>query len=108
VAIGGLLTFAANFILDRRREKREGSAAKAIFRQEIDDALKSVDEGIDMGRKPLGWKPWPQTWESYRAAASSQWTSADFAVGATACADMCGLDHGLRDGHDGDRNFKRR
>lgn len=106
VAIGGLLTFTANVLLDRRREKREASAAKAIFRHEIDDALKSLGEGIDMGRWPLGWKPWPQTWESYRAAASSQWTSGDFALVATAYADMYGLDHGLRDGHDGDRRFK--
>lgn len=106
VAIGGVLTFTANVLLDRRREKREARAAKAIFRQEIDDARKSLGEGIDMGRRPLGWKPWPQTWESYRAAAASRWPPADFALVATAYADMYGLDHGLRDGHDGDRKFK--
>jgi hypothetical protein len=106
VVIGGLLTFAANVLLDRRREKGEAHAAAALFLQEIEDALKVLDKGIKASHWPLGWKPWPQTWESYRAAAASQWNSADFTLVATAYADMYGLDHGLRDGHEGDRKFK--
>jgi hypothetical protein len=106
VVIGGLLTFAANFLLERAREKHDARAAETLFRHEINDALKELQKGSRERRWPLGWKPWPNTWESYRAAAASQWPTSKFSRVATAYAHMYGLDHGLRDGHEGDRKLK--
>jgi hypothetical protein len=105
VIIGGVLTAGGNFFLERRREIRAAAAARSVFLQEVEDALKTVREGLRENRWPLGWKPWPQTWEAYRAAAASRWSSSDFGAVAKAYADMYGLDHGLRDGHGGDRTF---
>lgn len=70
VLIGGLLTFGANVLLDSRRDAREARAARVLFLQEINDALDTVREGSKARRWPLGWKPWPETWDSYRAAAA--------------------------------------
>jgi hypothetical protein len=82
VVVGGVLTGAVAYVLERRRETREARIARRIMRAQFGQALKAVDDGLKGKNWPPGWddKRWSDSWVAHRQALAAKMDDDDFAT----------------------------
>jgi hypothetical protein len=105
VVIGGLVTFGATYLFERRRERRDARAARGVVRSELGEAKKAVEDifnGPDP-KWPPGWDRvgWSESWSTYRPVLAATMNDEDFSKLARAYLHMQLLQTGLANGERG-------
>jgi hypothetical protein len=102
VVIGSLVTFGATYLFERRRERRDGRAARGVVRSELGEADKAVDDALKEPdpKWPPGWDRvgWSESWSTYRAVLATTMNDEDFSTLARAYLQMRLLQTGLAAG----------
>jgi hypothetical protein len=98
VVVGGVLTGAVAYVLERRRETREARIARRVMRAQFGQALKAVDDGLKGKNWPPGWrdKRWSDSWVAHRQALAAKMDDDDFATLAHGALYMELLEVGFR------------
>jgi hypothetical protein len=108
VALGGGITFGAQWFFESRRERSEVRAGLQLVRRDLLDALGAVRRAHAAETWPEGTnKDWLGTWRDYRPVLARRLSADDFDAASAAYARMDELQSGLNTGRsDQDRSMK--
>ena len=108
VALGGGITFGAQWFFESRRERSEVRAGLRLIRRDLMDALGAVRRAHAAKTWPEGTnKDWLGTWRNYRPVLARRLSAEHFDAASAAYARMDELQSGLNTGRsDKDRSME--
>ena len=99
VAVGGGITFGAQWFFESRRERSELRAGLRLVRRDLKDGLGAVTRAHAAKTWPEGAnKDWLGTWRNYRPVLARRLSAEDFDAASAAYARMDELQSGLNTG----------